>query len=71
MLQGTEESENNTVNLMAAEGELKEEKHNLGSYTGLDIKSPVLLLFPLTETDIPRKINRREFLFFLIDLFRI
>lgn len=57
MLQGTEESENNTVNLMAAEGELKEEKHNLGSYTGLDIKSPVLLLFPLTETDIPRKIN--------------
>lgn len=41
--------ENNTVKLKTTGRELKKEKHNLGSYTGLDIKSPAVL-FPLAET---------------------
>lgn len=42
-----------TLNLRAAEGELTEEKHNLGVYTPLYTKTPVLLV----ETDITQEIK--------------
>lgn len=41
--------EDNAVKFRTTGRELKKEKHNLGTYSGLDIKSPVLL-FPLAET---------------------
>lgn len=59
MLQRTEESEHNIVNLRTAEEELTEEKHNLGSDTGLYIKTPVLSLFLLAAADTTKKIKGR------------